>query len=258
MDEMIYLLVGADDDAEAERRGAQWDPVLLRWFIRHDQDPGPFLEWLPIEELDEEDEIPLLCVEPPLLVAEMMVACPRCASPVPVIALLAAEFGCDEQEGVKMMLGKATESQQEPGSSAYAAGDEPYADAGDETFEDDEDEELAAGALHPAAGLMRFHHLRQLPEAVAAALTARYPFFRKIPSPVGDTADYRNTCGSCGEPFADAELHARPGRGFYPLSAEAAKAILLRPLPPNGRLLLRARYSQVEPDLIGEHARRAE
>lgn len=254
MEDVIYLMISAEDGGEAEKLGAHWDPVQLRWFIRHDQDPGPFLDWLPIEELEEE-EVPELCVAPPVFVAETAVVCPGCGSKSPVIALMAQEFACDDQPGVTLLLGKATGAQVDASGAARTFGDPPYSDYGDgatpyegDVFEDDEDDDLDGDEYGQEEGLMRFQHIKTLPPDVVSFLGRHYPFFRKQTSTLGE-ACFVNLC-PCGEPFDDAELHAEPGVGFYLFSQEDALGVVLRELPVDPPLLLRANFGVVVPDMI--------
>ncbi len=256
MDDVIYLLVSAEDGSEAEELGAQWDPVQLRWFIRHDQDPGPFLGWLPIEEL-EEDETPELCVEPPLLVAETTAACGSCGVPSPVIGLMAERFSCGELDGATLLLGKATGAQIDASGSAATLGDygglpgegQPGEDDfGGDVFEDDEEEEFGGDdELEP--GLMRFQHIERLPAEVVGFLGRHYPFFRKLTSPIGKRSYFVNFC-ACGEPYDDAYLHTEPGIGFHLFSREDAQTVVLRELPAAPPLLLRANFGVLTPDVI--------
>lgn len=264
MEDKIYLLVAAEDGGEAERLGAHWDPVRLRWFIRHDQDPGPFLGWLPIEELEQEDELPDLCVAPPVFVAETAVACPACGLKSPVIGLMAERFSCGDEDGRTLLLGKATGAQNDAHGSSEPYGDGPYREAsrsedsenyGGGSFEGDEDEEFDGGEHGEESGLMRFQHIQTLPAEVAGFLGRHYPFFRKLSSPIGAHAFFANLC-SCGEPLDDNYLHGEPGVGFYLFSREAALAVVLRELPTADPLLLRASFGTVVPDVILKFAPR--
>lgn len=250
MDDVIYLLVPAEEGPEAERLGAHWDPVHLRWFILGDQDPEPFLDWLPIDDLEGED-VPELCIAAPIYVIETSAICRSCGSDSPVITLAAEKFA-PEDDGHEYLLGKASDAQHDPGEPA----DKTF---GSDVFEEDEDEEGydEESQYQHDNGLMRFQFIKQLPAEVVSLLGRRYPFFRKRVSNLGGDGSYFiNQCSRCGEPFEDLFLHSEPGVGFYLFSRQDAEKVVLRELPIDGSMLIQANFGLVVPDVILQYSPR--
>lgn len=245
MDDVIYLLVPAEEGPEAERLGAHWDPVHLRWFILGDQDPEPFLDWLPIDDLEGED-VPELCIAAPIYVVETSAICRSCGSDSPVITLAAEKFA-PEDDGHEYLLGKASDAQPDPG------GEPAGKTFGGDVFEEDEDEEGydEESQYQHENGLMRFQFIKELPGEVVSLLGRRYPFFRKRVSNLGGDGSYFiNQCSRCGEPFEDLFLHSEPGVGFYLFSRQDAEKVVLRELPIDGSMLIQANFGLVVPDVI--------
>ena len=249
MADVIYLLVPAEESEKARRLGAHWDPVESRWFIRMDQDPEPFLEWLPVDELETE-ETPELCLAAPVFVVETVATCRSCGSDSPVITLAAERFsGDDDEDDSDSQLSQIFGKLQQP---ATAANDNYSADfAADEGGDGDEDEDSDEDG-----GLMRFQFIEELPGEVVSLLGRRYPFFRK--RPVDDDsgpAYFVNQC-SCGEAFEDLYLHSEPGVGFYLFNRKEALKVVLRELPIDGSMLIRANFGIVVPDVILKYSPR--
>lgn len=257
MSERIYLLVPAEEHEKAQQAGAAWDPQQLRFFIRADQDPTPLLDWLPVDELEDE-EVPELCAAPPVCVAETTALCRHCGATSPVIALVAEKFAGVAEGEPDFLMGKGSAAQNELGDGLMLG--ERF---GSDSFDDEEaDEEFDdTGLYQHSGGLMRFHEVRRLPAEVADLLCRHYPFyrrksFRKAPMAPDGGAFFLNFCTTCGEAFGEPELHSEPGRGFYLFSAAEAARVVLRELPLGGPLLLEATFSRVAPDFLCAHARR--
>ncbi len=246
MDGVIYLLVPAEEGEKAGQLGAQWDPVKLRWFIRMDQDPLPFLEWLPIDDHDQ-DDLPELCVAAPIYVVEAKVTCHGCGCEAPVITLAAEHFGGgDEEAKFELFDQDAAAAHAFDADIEGLSEDDYYADEGGGEEDD----------YHQEGGLMRFHLIREMPADVASFLARWYPYFRKR-ADTGEAGEayFCNQC-SCGEPFEEFALHAEPGSGFYLFSRQDAQKVALRELPTADTMMLRANFGMVVPDVILKYAQR--
>lgn len=250
MDGVIYLLVPAEEGEKAGQLGAQWDPVQLRWFIRMDQDPLPFLEWMPIEDL-EQDEVPELCVAAPIFVVETKATCHGCGSESKVITLAAERLADADDLSQAELIDRAAAA-----GGAYRSDLDEDGEDDEIYFDDDgdDDNENGAGAENEGGGLMRFHFIRELPADVACFLARFYPYFLKRKNPgEGDEAYFCNRC-PCGEAFEDFALHAEPGKGFYLFSRQDAQKVALRELPTAETMLIRANFAIVVPDVIRKFA----
>ena len=97
--------------------------------------------------------------------------------------------------------------------------------------------------------------IEELPPELLRLISPRYPSLKNRYSKTAGRRYYMNHC-SCGAPLGDFFLHSEPGGAFFPTSPGEAERIILRELPISGSFKVKASYGQVDPDLIGAHAKR--
>ena len=217
MDGIVFLDVPYAEKDTAKRLGARWDPIARKWYIQASQDPKPFSRWMlqdgTQEAISDMDDA-VIRVEPPLYLAEALSSCWRCGKDTTVIALAAQ---C-----------------QEP---AEIFNEDP------ESF-DDEDEDFG--------GMLWIQSIEKLPSELAELLRMRYPFFKKNYSKTAGIYYFMNHC-SCGAKLGDFFLHGEPGAAFCPDDEEGGRRVILRLLPIDHAVTLRAGIGEMYPDFVCSH-----